>query len=230
MQSRLKVRSGFIATPSGTFHARVTGAGDPSSFDYRSGDSGQSAVLLIHGYSPDVNSWRTWEKNTDALAAHCRVYALDLLGYGESAKPEPRLDARGEAKALIELLDVENIARASLVGLSWGGMVAQIIAGTAPARVDKLVLVDSSYDGSERGIARLKKIECPTLIVWDEDDQVIPVAGAQVLANAIPNPRVRIFKRAERDPGADLNNRHWSQVSHSREWNRVVAKFLAEGK
>jgi pimeloyl-ACP methyl ester carboxylesterase len=76
----------------------------------------------------------------------------------------------------------------------------------------------------------LSKIECPTLIVWDEDDVVIPVAGAQVLANAIPNSRVRVFKRAERDPDADPNNRHWSQVSHSREWNRVVAEFLAGGR
>lgn len=204
--------SKFIRTPSGKLHAMVDGAGAP--------------VLLIHGRSVDLNSWRTWERNVAALAVSQRVYALDLLGYGESDKPQPLLDARGQAKALVELLDAEGIERASLVGLSWGGMIAQIVAGTAPARVDKLVLADSGHDASERGIARMKQIASPTLIVWDEEDSVIPVAGAKILGDAIPNSRVRILKREERDPDADPNNRHWSQVSHSREWNKVVLDFL----
>lgn len=206
------MESKFIRTPSGTFHAEVDGTGN--------------VVLLIHGYSVDVNSWRTWEKNIAALAAHHRVYALDLLGYGESDKPEPRLDARAEAKALIELLDAEKIERASLLGLSWGGMIAQLVVATAPERVDKLVLVDSGYDASERGIARLKEIACPTLIVWDEDDAVIPVAGAKILGDAIPDSRVRVFKREERDPDANSKNQHWSQETHSREWNKTVSEFL----
>ena len=208
------MESKFIRTPSGTFHAMVDGAGSP--------------VLLIHGRSVDLNSWRTWDagRNIAALAAHHRVYALDLLGYGESDKPKPVPDARGQAKALIELLDAEGIQRASLVGLSWGGMIAQIVVGNAPERVAKLVLVDSGHDASDRGIARLKKIACPTLIMWDEEDSVIPVANARILGDAIPNSRVRILKRDERDAGADPENRHWSQETHSREWNKVVTDFL----
>ena len=216
------MESKFIRTGSGTFHAMVEGSGE--------------AVLLLHGRSVDLNSWRTWEKNIAMLAAHHRgdlghrVYALDLLGYGESDKPQPLLDARGQAKALIELLDAEELARTSLVGLSWGGVIAQIVVGAAPERVAKLVLVDSGRDASERGIARLKEIACPTLIVWDEEDSVIPAANAKILGDAIPNSRVRILKRDERDPDASPENRHWSQETHSREWNKVVTDFLgAEG-
>ncbi|MDE3087824.1 MAG: alpha/beta fold hydrolase [Chloroflexota bacterium] len=210
------MESKFTSTPSGKIHAQVAGAGEP--------------VLLIHGRSPDLNSWRTWERNIDALAAKRRVYALDLLGYGESDKPEPPLDARGQAKALIGLLDAVALRNepASLVGLSWGGTIAQIVVGDAPERIDRIVLVDSGYDASGRGVARLKTITCPTLIVWDADDVVIPVAGARILGAAIPNARVRILTREERDPDADPNNRHWSQVSHSRVWNQVVAEFLSE--
>lgn len=208
------MESQFISTPSGKFHAKVAGAGVPT--------------LLIHGASVEHNSWRTWEKNIDALAKVVRVYALDLLGYGESDKPEPRLDARGEAKALSELCDAEKFGRANLIGLSWGGGIAQIIATTVPERVNKLVLVDSSYPKSEEMLARLRQITCPTLIVWDADDAVIPVAGAQILANVIPNARVRIFKYAERDADADPTNRHWSQVSHAREWNKTVTEFLKD--
>ena len=154
------------------------------------------------------------------------MFALDLLGYGESGQVKPLPDASGQAKALIELLDAETIERTSLVGLSWGGTIAQWVVSLAPARVDKLVLVDSGYDVSERGLKRLEAIACPALIVWDEEDSVIPVAGAQILGDAIPNSRLCIFKRSERDPNANPENRHWSQETHSHEWNQVVTDFL----
>lgn len=43
-------------------------------------------VVLIHGFGA---SWGHWRKNIPILAEHCRVYALDLLGFGASAKPFP---------------------------------------------------------------------------------------------------------------------------------------------
>lgn len=206
MESRL------IKTPSGTIHAQLAGNGE--------------AVLLIHGRSVDLNSWKTWEKNIDTLAEHNSVYALDLLGYGESDKPQPLLDARGQARALVQLLEAEKIEKATLIGLSWGGMIAQVVVGIAPERVSRLVLTDSGYDESEKGIARLNSIACPTLILWDEEDTVIPVKGAEFLAKSIPGAQVRILKSAERDPDADPENRHWAQMTHSRIWNPIVVEFL----
>ncbi len=208
------MESKFIRTPSGTIHAQVAGTGEP--------------VLLIHGRSVDLNSWRTWQKNIDALAGHNRVYALDMLGYGESSKPEPLLDARGQAKALVQLLDAEQIGRANLIGLSWGGMIAQIIVATVPDRVSRLVLVDSGYDESEKGVARLNAVTCPTLILWDEEDTVIPVKGAEFLSKGIPNSKVRILKATERDPGANPENKHWSQETHAKVWNSTVVEFLKQ--
>ncbi len=207
------MESKFIPTSFGKFHAQVAGAGEP--------------VLLIHGYSTRDNSWRTWDKNIAAIAEKFRVYALDLLGYGEADKPEPRLDAAGEAHALVQLLDADKLGRVNLVGLSWGGLIAQTIAETVPERMDRLVLVDSAYGEDQASVAALNKIACPTLIVWDEDDAVIPVAGARFLGDAIPGAQVRVFSRAERDPDADPTKAHWSQMSHSRVWNRVVSEFLS---
>lgn len=204
--------SKFISTPSGKFHAIVAGEGTP--------------IMLIHGFSVEYNSWRTWIENIATLAEVGRVYSLDLLGYGESDHPEPRLDASAQAQAIIELLDAEKIERANIIGLSWGGAIAQIIVTTAPARVSKLVLVDSSYTPKPEILARLNSIVCPTLITWDEEDVVVPVAGATILANVIPNSRVRIFKHDERDPDADPNNRHWSQTTHAQVWNQTVCEFL----
>jgi pimeloyl-ACP methyl ester carboxylesterase len=62
------------------------------------------ALMLAHGFG-DINTWRTWERNVDALSINFRVYALELLGYGESDEPAPRLDALGQATALVQLLE-----------------------------------------------------------------------------------------------------------------------------
>ncbi len=51
----------------------------------RQGSEGP-AVVLVHGFGASLGHWR---KNIPVLAATCRVYALDLIGFGGSAKPTP---------------------------------------------------------------------------------------------------------------------------------------------
>ncbi|MBD2003213.1 MULTISPECIES: alpha/beta fold hydrolase [Cyanophyceae] len=45
-----------------------------------------SPVVLVHGFGA---SWGHWRKNIPVLAQTCRVYAIDLIGFGGSAKPTP---------------------------------------------------------------------------------------------------------------------------------------------
>lgn len=47
------------------------------------------AVVLIHGFGASCGHWR---KNLPVLAECCRVYALDLIGFGGSAKPAPNVE------------------------------------------------------------------------------------------------------------------------------------------
>ncbi|KAG7035793.1 hypothetical protein SDJN02_02591 [Cucurbita argyrosperma subsp. argyrosperma] len=51
------------------------------------GDHGP-ALILIHGFGANSDHWR---KNIPALAESHRVYAVDLIGYGYSDKPNPDL-------------------------------------------------------------------------------------------------------------------------------------------
>lgn len=55
---------------------------------YTQGNTGP-AVILVHGFGA---SWGHWRKNIPELAVSCRVFALDLLGFGGSAKPTPGAD------------------------------------------------------------------------------------------------------------------------------------------
>lgn len=203
----------FIKTSFGKIHAVVGGEG--------------SALILVHGFG-DVNSWQTWVKNVDALSMVARVYALELLGYGESDEPTESLDVDAHAQVLVELLMAEKIERASFIGLSWGGQVVQHLAIKQPARVDKIILVDSLFDSSEEGLAQLAKIQAPTLIVWDEEDAVIPASWAHILAMAIRDAKLVIFTREQRDPDANPQNKHWAQMTHSLWFNKTVTEFLSD--
>lgn len=51
------------------------------------GDQGD-AIILVHGFGA---SWGHWRKNIPVLAQNYRVFAIDLIGFGASAKPDPQL-------------------------------------------------------------------------------------------------------------------------------------------
>lgn len=53
---------------------------------YQSAGETGPAVVLIHGFGA---SWGHWRKNLPVLGQTCRCYALDLIGFGASAKPIP---------------------------------------------------------------------------------------------------------------------------------------------
>ena len=53
---------------------------------YQSAGTQGSPILLVHGFGAAIEHWR---KNIPALAGANRVYAIDLIGFGKSAKPQP---------------------------------------------------------------------------------------------------------------------------------------------
>ena len=104
------------------------------------GNEHAPALVLIHGFA---SSTLVWSKVFLKLAeAGYRVIAVDLLGYGYSAKPRNgEYTIGGQAKLLTRLLDALGIPRAIFVGSSYGGAVAATCALDHPDRVEKLILV-----------------------------------------------------------------------------------------
>jgi pimeloyl-ACP methyl ester carboxylesterase len=101
------------------------------------------AVVLVHG-SP--GSAYDWDPLGEALAARGRrVLAYDRLGYGHSdARPEGDFSVDSNARDLLELLEVERLADATVVGWSYGGATAIRAALVDPTRIGRLVLVGSA--------------------------------------------------------------------------------------
>ncbi len=102
------------------------------------------AVVLLHGLGGFAQSWRD---TIDALATRATVFALDLPGFGRSAKPRAAYRLGYFARALHAFLDAMGVSQASLVGHSLGGSVAVTYALTHPARVERLALVAGLVPG-----------------------------------------------------------------------------------
>jgi len=86
------------------------------------------AILLVHGFGASTDHWRF---NIPVLAQHYEVHALDLLGFGRSAKPAgPRYGGALWCDQLVAYVQ-ERIGRPTvLVGNSLGGYAA-LAAGAA---------------------------------------------------------------------------------------------------
>ncbi len=102
----------------------------------RMGESGPPVVLL-HALGL---SWHMWAPIMEPLARGRRLLAYDLRGHGAAAEAPIPGNLATLATDLREVLDTEGLAAAHIVGLSYGGAVAQVFAAEHPDSVLSLVL------------------------------------------------------------------------------------------
>lgn len=107
------------------------------------GDISSPPVVLIPSLGTRKEMWRG---QIDLLKPYCLVICVDHLGHSFVGDGIIGGDysIRREADAIIEVLDELEIERASIVGLSLGGMVALQMAVSHPTRVDKLLVAASA--------------------------------------------------------------------------------------
>ena len=98
-------------------------------------------VLLLHPVGLDLTCW---ESQVEALVSSFRVLRVDLRGHGQSDVPPPPYTLSGFAADVHSLLHQHQLAPAHVIGLSLGGMVAQVLALEHPADVCSLVLADTN--------------------------------------------------------------------------------------
>src|SRR5690242_17404994 len=85
-----------------------------------------------------------WEPQAAVLARDRRVLRYDMRGHGRSPVPETPYSMADLGADLVGLLDRHGIERASLCGVSLGGMVSMWVAAHVQERVDRLVLCSTS--------------------------------------------------------------------------------------
>jgi pimeloyl-ACP methyl ester carboxylesterase len=98
------------------------------------------AMVLLHGFSLDSRSWRP---QLEGLSDSFTVIAWDAPGAGQSQDPPASFGISDWADALAGMLDAAGVREAHVVGLSWGGLLAQEFYRRHPSRLRSLVLVDT---------------------------------------------------------------------------------------
>ncbi|KAK9892122.1 hypothetical protein WA026_018324 [Henosepilachna vigintioctopunctata] len=106
-------------------------------------ESKNTPMVLIHGFAAGSCFWLL---NFDALAKDRPVYALDIIGFGHSSRPEFDENRREAEKQIV--LSIEEwrkqmkLEKFVLIGHSMGGYISTAYSIDYPERVLHLVLCD----------------------------------------------------------------------------------------
>jgi 3-oxoadipate enol-lactonase len=99
------------------------------------------ALVMLHCLGVDH---RLWDIAAAGLERDFTVLSYDFPGHHETPLPPSPYGIERLSEQLSAVLSQAGIARAHVAGISLGGLVAQHFAASQPARVDKLVLIDTT--------------------------------------------------------------------------------------
>ncbi len=98
-------------------------------------------LLLIHGFGASTDHWR---KNITELKEDFAVWAIDLLGFGRSAKPDIPYTGDLWREQLNDFIQEVIGQPVILVGNSIGGYTALCVASQCPKSAQGLILLNSA--------------------------------------------------------------------------------------
>lgn len=105
-------------------------------------DAAKPTLIFIHGV---LNDHSVWILQSRYLANHgWNVLAVDLPGHCRSAG-DPPASVEAAADWVLALMDAAGLDQATLIGHSFGSLIALEAAGRAPERVRQLVLVGTAF-------------------------------------------------------------------------------------
>jgi len=101
--------------------------------------SATQTVILVHGITSSALSW---VRVAPRLAAQARVIAVDLRGHGDSDKPPTGYRLADQADEVAGLCAALNLGQVAVIGHSWGGVIALLLAARGTLPIRRLVLED----------------------------------------------------------------------------------------
>ena len=134
-----------------------------------SGDRRGPWVVFTNSLGTDLT---IWDDVAARLPAGYAILGYDKRGHGLSSLPSGQLTIDDHAGDLIALMDHVGIERATICGVSVGGMIAQRVAAREPDRVSSLILCDT---GAKIGTAE----------TWSQRISDIEAGGMEAASSAI---------------------------------------------
>lgn len=112
-------------------------------------------ILLVHGFGASTDHWR---KNIAQLQQDFEVWAIDLLGFGRSAKANLEYSADLWRDQLYDFITTVIRKPVVLAGNSLGGYVSLCVAAQYPSSVAGLILLNSAGPFTEAQIQQKPSI------------------------------------------------------------------------
>jgi pimeloyl-ACP methyl ester carboxylesterase len=103
------------------------------------GDPSKPPLLLLHGWP---QNWYEWRRVVPLLAGEFHLLMPDLRGHGWTDAPDGPYDKEQLATDVLALLDALGLERVPVLAHDWGGWTAFLMALRAPARVERMVILN----------------------------------------------------------------------------------------
>ncbi|MBZ0299857.1 MAG: alpha/beta hydrolase, partial [Anaerolineae bacterium] len=94
-------------------------------------------VLLLHSW---LGSWRYWIPTMQQLKINYKVYAVDLYGFGDSAKDPRKYSLEHQLRLVEDFIEKMAITKLALVGHGLGAMIAIEYARRHEGRVPRMLI------------------------------------------------------------------------------------------
>jgi pimeloyl-ACP methyl ester carboxylesterase len=120
--------------PIGGMQIGVCVAGEPN--------TNQPPIVLLHGWGAKLQS--VWPVAEKLAPKGYQLHLLDLPGFGTSDPPPKTWGVTDYMQLVLAYLDETGLSRVALIGHSFGGRIALMLAAEHPDRVSKMVLANSA--------------------------------------------------------------------------------------
>ncbi len=112
--------------------------------------TGKKWLVFLHGWQENLTDWQSIAEN---FQNRYKILIFDFPGFGNSSKPKTDWDIYEYSKFTEKLLETLEINRCIVLGYSFGGRVAILLAARTKL-IDRLILVDAA--GMEMKSMRVK--------------------------------------------------------------------------
>lgn len=119
-------------------HYVVAGQGEP--------------IVLVHGGGPGAAGSTSWTNLMPVLAKHFRVYALDLMGFGDSDKPMVEYSLQAFVEHVAGFIDTLGLQNVRIMGNSQGAYVAIKYVVDNPGRVKSAAMISTGNVATACGL------------------------------------------------------------------------------
>lgn len=218
---------------------------------YESEGEGEPVVLI-----PGFASGRSlWSRQVEPLARHFRVISFDPRGVAQSDKPDGPQTISLLADDVAALLTFLSIESANVVGVSFGGFVAQEFALRHPRRLRRLVLCCTSFGGPNHVVPEpeimkeimqpraagdvskdMYRVQLQAAVGFNAEERLAAIASPTLIVSGDADAIVPVqnsYNLARQIPNAELRlvsggGHTFFMEQQADEFNQVVTEWLLQ--